>query len=76
MIVLPQFNEFRTWIGLPPPKKESGAVTELRERFNSYHYHNVYNYSKEYRVAIMLYVDLRNESVRDLIKRSLDKYKI
>lgn len=54
MIVLPQFNEFRTWIGLPPPKKESGAVTELRERFNSYHYHIVERDPDRFRIIIAL----------------------
>jgi len=39
--------------------------------FNSYHYHNVYNYSNEYRVTLMLYLDLRDPKVRDLIERSL-----
>ena len=39
MIVLPQWNEFRKWIGMPSPKKESGAVTELRDRFSNYHYY-------------------------------------
>jgi membrane-associated phospholipid phosphatase len=54
MVVLPQFNEFRTWIGLPPPKKESGAVTELRERFNSYHYHIVERDPDRFRIVIAL----------------------
>jgi hypothetical protein len=54
MVVLPQFNEFRTWIGLPPPKKESGAVTELRERFNSYHYHIVERDPDRFRIVVAL----------------------
>lgn len=54
MVVLPQFNEFRTWIGLPPPKKESGAVSELRERFNSYHYHIVERDPDRFRIFIAL----------------------
>ncbi len=41
--------------------------------FNSYHYHNVYNYSNEYRATIMLYIDLKNEYVYNLIKKSLNK---
>ena len=54
MFVLPQFNEFRTWIGLPPPKKESGAVSELRERFNSYHYHIVERDPDRFRILVAL----------------------
>ena len=54
MVVLPQFNEFRTWIGIPPPKKESGAVTELRERFNSYHYHIVERDPDRFRIVVAL----------------------
>ena len=54
MVVLPQFNEFRTWIGLPPPKKESGAVSELRERFNSYHYHIVERDPDRFRILVAL----------------------
>lgn len=54
MVVLPGFNEFRTWIGMPPPKKESGAVTELRERFNSYHYHIVERDPDRFRIFVVL----------------------
>lgn len=52
MVVLPQLNEFRSWIGMPPPKKESGAVTELRERFGSYHYHIVERDPDRFRLLI------------------------
>ena len=41
--------------------------------FNSYQYHNVYNYSDTYKVSIMLYCDLRDENVEQLIKKSLVK---
>jgi membrane-associated phospholipid phosphatase len=54
MVILPQFNEFRSWIGLPPPKKESGSVTELRERFNSYHYHIVDRDPDRFRIFVVL----------------------
>jgi len=40
---------------------------------NSYHYHNVFNYSDTYRATIMLYCDLRDENVKQLIKKSLVK---
>lgn len=54
MVVLPKINEFRTFIGLPPPKKESGAVTEMRERFGSYYYHIVDHDPDRYRIFIAL----------------------
>jgi len=54
MVVLPGVNEFRSWIGFPPPKKESGAVTELRERFNSYHYHIVERDPDRFRLFVAL----------------------
>jgi len=54
MVVLPGFNEFRSWIGAPPPKKESGAVTELRERFNSYHYQIVERDPDRFRIFVVL----------------------
>ena len=52
MVVLPQLNEFRSWVGLPPPKKESGAVTELRERIGSYHYHIVERDPDRFRIFV------------------------
>jgi len=54
MVVLPKLNEFRTFIGVPPPKKESGAVTEMRERFGSYYYHIVERDPDRYRIFIAL----------------------
>ena len=41
--------------------------------FNSYHYHNVYNHSDEYRVTLMLYLDMRKPNIFELIKRSVEK---
>tara|TARA_B100000780_G_C20955211_1_gene381117 strand:- start:32 stop:742 length:711 start_codon:yes stop_codon:yes gene_type:complete len=41
--------------------------------FNSYHYHNVYNYSDEHRVALMLYLDLKKPRIFELVKRSMEK---
>ena len=54
MVVLPKINEFRTFIGLPPPKKESGTVTDMRERFGSYYYHIVDHDPDRYRIFIAL----------------------
>ena len=53
MVVLPHINEFRSWVGLAsPPKKESGAVTELRERIGSYHYHIVERDPDRFRIFV------------------------
>lgn len=52
MVVLPQLNEFRSWIGMPTPKKESGTVTELRERIESYHYHIVERDPDRFRIFV------------------------
>ena len=54
MVVLPGVNEFRSWVGFPPPKKESGAVTELRDRFKSYHYHIVERDPDRFRIFVAL----------------------
>ena len=56
MVVLPQLNEFRSWVGLPPPKKESGTVTDLRERINSYHYHIVERDPDRFRIFIAILI--------------------
>ena len=56
MVVLPQLNEFRSWIGMPPPKKESGAVTELRQRFGSYHYHIVERDPDRFRIFVVFMI--------------------
>jgi len=47
-------DDIRSLIGFPPPKKESGAVTELRERFNSYHYHIVERDPDRFRLFVAL----------------------
>ena len=52
MVVLPHINEFRSWIGLAAPKKESSAVTELRERIGSYHYHIVERDPDRFRIFV------------------------
>ena len=39
--------------------------------FNSYHYHNVFNYTNEYRVTLMLYLDLRKNKVQKILKESI-----
>ena len=54
MVVLPGLHDVRTWLGVPPPKKESGAVSEYRERFNSYYYHIVERDPDRFRIFIVL----------------------
>jgi membrane-associated phospholipid phosphatase len=54
MVILPGVNEFRSWVGFPPPKKESGAVSELRDRFNSYHYNIVERDPDRFRIFVAL----------------------
>lgn len=56
MIVLPQWNEIRILLGIPPSKKESRTVTELRERFSSYHYHIVERDPDNFRIFIALLI--------------------
>jgi membrane-associated phospholipid phosphatase len=56
MIVIPEWNEFRKWIGMPPPKKESGAVIELRERFSNYHYKIVERDPDNFRIFVALLI--------------------
>ena len=72
-------SEFKWWKRFHKPNWFTNIARKKLEvgkahYFNSYHFHNVYNYSKEYRATIMLYIDLRNENVQDLIKRSLNRF--
>ena len=39
--------------------------------FNSYHYHNVFNYTDEYRVTLMLYLDSRTEKVKKNLNEAM-----
>lgn len=56
MLIIPEWNDFRKWVGMPPPKKESGAVTELRERFSTYHYHIVERNPDNFRIFVALFI--------------------
>lgn len=51
--MIPEWNDFRKWIGAPSPKKESGAVTELRDRFNNYYYRIVERDPDNYRILVV-----------------------
>lgn len=42
--------------------------------FNSYHYHNAFNYSDDPMIMIRFYVDLREPSVQQYIQKALDSY--
>jgi len=66
-------DEFRWYKRLYPPHWfKSSQCFELEEGkvyyFNSYHYHNVYNNSKEWRDTIMFYIDYRHEDIKKLFK--------
>ena len=39
--------------------------------FNSYHYHNVYNPSDQYRTSLMFYIDMNYNDIKKLINKSL-----
>jgi membrane-associated phospholipid phosphatase len=51
--MIPEWNDVRKWIGAPSPKKESGAVTELRDRFNNYYYRIVERDPDNYRILVV-----------------------
>lgn len=66
-------DEFRWWKRLFKPSWfKSAKCFELQEGnayyFNSYHYHNVYNPTKEWRDTIMFYVDYNHEDIKKLFK--------
>jgi hypothetical protein len=50
--MIPEWDEFRKWVGLPPPKKESGAVTELRDRFSNYYYRIIERDPDHFRILV------------------------
>tara|TARA_B100000900_G_scaffold153694_1_gene130532 strand:+ start:6065 stop:6757 length:693 start_codon:yes stop_codon:yes gene_type:complete len=62
-------DEFRWYKRLYPPSWfKSAQCFELEEGrayyFNSYHYHNVYNNSKEWRDTLMFYVDINHKDIQ------------
>ena len=64
-------DEFRWYKRLYPPSWfKSAQCFELEEGnayyFNSYHYHNVYNNSKEWRDTLMFYVDYNHKDIKKL----------
>jgi len=66
-------DEFRWWKRLFKPQWfKTSQCFELKEGrayyFNSYHYHNVYNPTKEWRDTIMFYVDYNHEDIKKLFK--------
>jgi membrane-associated phospholipid phosphatase len=50
--MIPEWDDFRKWIGAPPSKKESGAVTELRDRFSNYYYRIVERDPDHFRILV------------------------
>lgn len=43
--------------------------------FNSFHYHNVFNESDEYRITIMVYMNLKKEKCLNLVENAILNYK-
>jgi membrane-associated phospholipid phosphatase len=51
--MIPEWNDFRKWVGVPSPKKESGAVTELRNRFSNHYYQIIERDPDNYRILVV-----------------------
>jgi hypothetical protein len=69
-------DEFAWYKRFFSPKRFKTLTTKKLEVgkayvFNSYHYHNVYNYSNENRVVLMFYLDLNNPYVNNLLNKSI-----
>ena len=68
-------GEFRWWKRFYKPSWFKSAESFQFEEgkayyFNSYHYHNVYNPSNEYRTTIMFYVDYTHPHIKKLVDNS------
>lgn len=71
-------DEFKWWKRFNKPNSfKSLSEFEMEEGnayyFNSYHYHNVYNPSNQYRTALMFYVNSQHPYVDELLKSSIEK---
>jgi hypothetical protein len=69
-------DEFKWWKRLHRPNWfKSLSEFELEEGnayyFNSYHYHNVYNPTNQYRIALMFYIDSTHPHIKELLESSL-----
>tara|TARA_B100000795_G_C22597067_1_gene359709 strand:- start:49 stop:717 length:669 start_codon:yes stop_codon:yes gene_type:complete len=69
-------DEFKWWKRFHKPNWfKSLSEFEMEEckayYFNSFHYHNVYNPTDEYRTALMFYVDYNHPHIKELINKSL-----
>tara|TARA_R110002096_G_C14354213_1_gene703371 strand:+ start:27 stop:767 length:741 start_codon:yes stop_codon:yes gene_type:complete len=67
-------DEWKWWKRLHKPSwfktlKESSFEEGKAFYLNSYHYHNVYNPSNEYRTTIMFYVDATHTHIQKLFKQ-------
>ena len=68
-------DEFKWWKRFHKPNWfKSLSEFEMEEGnayyFNSYHYHNVYNPSKEYRTALMFYINAEHSDIQSLLNSS------
>lgn len=65
-----RFMSFKRFKSLSTSNLQAGSAYV----FNSYHYHNVFNLdSSESRITLMVYLDLRNDGIRNLINRSIQR---
>ena len=69
-------DEFRWWKRLYRPSWfKNVQCFEFQEGrayyFNSYHYHNVYNPTKEWRDTLMFYVDYNHEDIKKLFNNNV-----
>ena len=71
-------DEFKWWKRLHKPSwfktlAESNFKEGRAFYFNSYHYHNVYNPTDEYRATIMFYVDVTHPHIEKMFLKCLKK---
>jgi hypothetical protein len=70
-------DEFSWYKRLYPPSWfKTSQCFELEEGrayyFNSYHYHNVYNPTKEWRDTLMFYIDYNHKDIKTIVDESIN----
>jgi hypothetical protein len=58
----------------PIPVYEETYIEGKVYCFNSYHYHNAFNYSNEPMIMVRFYVDSRKPQIKDILESSINKY--
>jgi hypothetical protein len=64
------FSDFKQ----PPRMYEKEYDAGAAYIFNSFHYHNVFNDSNEYRVTLEFHTDIANRHTFDIVKNAVDAY--